>query len=114
MPQKGGEMINYKASDIVSVYKHKEFKEIPPVKLHDFIPRIRANVPKEVQELETWKNHFRGVGAPFIVIKSDTYDGNKRERVPSLVMIAEMKQDPRGPNDYTDGRIVKGLKDVRI
>lgn len=57
----------FQKSQIIRRYKMKEFEMIPKNKLVDFIPAIRGNHTPELNILETWENHFRCVGAPYVV-----------------------------------------------
>lgn len=60
----------YKHSEIVNRFMFREFKEIPKLKLWEFIGPIITLKDHEI--LRSWMQYFRSVKVPYIVVKKDS------------------------------------------
>ena len=61
-------------SKITYIYKPSLFDEIPKTKVKGFCTQLIAESRSDMRKLETWKNHFKSVGVPFAITKSEQVD----------------------------------------
>ena len=84
----------YKNEQVIDFFKEKELLEMDRGRVWDFLPNIQSC---DESILKTWTDHFRSVGAPYIV----TQRSNKKK-----VMYAEWKTCDHKKNYYKNEGIL--------